>query len=208
MPYPRALVHPCLFVSEQKIKEEDGTTISLATMLAACDSAVTPFYHPDSAGDKVFFDDEASQHAEIVIKACGLDPRKATFADMESLNVHVECVPCRGKHRWGMGWRTALLHSLKDHYATDGEPITAKWNVITDTADLYKICVAEVAAFSWSDSAGVRTLGCRVPGCKTKFIAHDYQQHGMDWHKAAAHQDLSYASDLSMVCSYPAAVRF
>ena len=79
-----------------------------------------------------------------------------------------------------------LLHSLKDHYATDGEPITAKWDVITNTADLYKICVAEVAAFSWSDSAGVRMLGCRVPGCKTKFIANDYQQHGMDWHKAAA----------------------
>ena len=27
MPYPRALVHPCLFASEQKIKEEEDTTI-------------------------------------------------------------------------------------------------------------------------------------------------------------------------------------
>ncbi|KAI5886562.1 uncharacterized protein SCHCODRAFT_02693279 [Schizophyllum commune H4-8] len=59
MSYPRALLHTCLFASEQEI-EEDNTTISLATMLASCDSAVTPFYYPDSAGSKVHFDEEAS----------------------------------------------------------------------------------------------------------------------------------------------------
>ena len=107
MPYARALVHHCLFASEQEV-EEDDTTISLATMLTACASAVTPFYHPDSAGEKVFFDEEASRHAEILIRACGLDPRNATFADMESLNVRVECVPCSKKQRLGMGWRTAV----------------------------------------------------------------------------------------------------
>lgn len=116
MPYARALVHHCLFASEQEV-EKDDTTISLATMLTACASAVTPFYHPDSAGEKVFFDEEASRHAEILIRACGLDPRNATFADMESLNVRVECVPCSKKQRLGMGWRTAvrgLVFSCRD----------------------------------------------------------------------------------------------
>ncbi|KAI5886550.1 uncharacterized protein SCHCODRAFT_02517496 [Schizophyllum commune H4-8] len=205
MPYPRALVHHCLFASEQEDEEED-TTISLTTMLAACASSVTPFYHPDSAGDKVFFDEEASRHAEILIKACGLDPRKATFADMEALNVRVECVPCSKRQRLGMGWRTALLHSLKKHYATDGGPITAHWSVVRDTDDLERIYTAEDHAhrYRW----GVKILRCPVRGCKTQFVGNERESYGIDWHRAVAHKDLSCASNLSMVCGYPSAVRF
>ena len=86
-------------------EEEEATAITITSMLKVVEVSV-PLYQTT---DKVFFDAEASRHAEMLIRACGKDAKKTTFADMEELDLRLECVACDpGKHRQAMQWRSAV----------------------------------------------------------------------------------------------------
>ncbi|KAL1750545.1 hypothetical protein FB107DRAFT_279531 [Schizophyllum commune] len=183
MSYPRAAIHECLYAAESPPDQGD-TTISLTTMLAAKGCADKPFYHPSAAKKKkkrVTFDLEASQHAKILIKACGLNPKTATFADMESLN---------------------LLHSLKKHRVEDGEHLELHWEVVKDEWRLKRIEADEIRNPAWSRQQ------CPVDDCKTDIVCPNGQSDAFDWHNAVAHKDLSCATDISMVKDYPEPVNY
>ncbi|KAL1726506.1 hypothetical protein EV714DRAFT_287179 [Schizophyllum commune] len=167
-----------------------------------------PFYHPDAAPGKITFDAEASRHAEILVTACGLDPNKATFANMESLSIHVECLACKGKKRLAMGWRAALLHSLDKHGARlrNGEQISSRWSVVKNASDLKRIMAEELRPHWWQET---RTgLRCTLPNCNARTICPKGERDAFAWHSAVAHKNLSRASDTSMVSYYPAPVQF
>ncbi|KAI5886543.1 uncharacterized protein SCHCODRAFT_02517325 [Schizophyllum commune H4-8] len=168
-----------------------------------------PFYHPDAAPGRITFDAEASRHAEILITACGLDPKKATFADMESLSVHVECLACKGKKRLAMGWRAALLHSLNEHGARlrNGEQISSRWSVVKNANDLKRIMAEELRPPLWQKTTRIG-LRCTLPNCNAHMICLKGQRDAFDWHSAVAHKNLSRASDTSMVSHYLAPVQF
>ncbi|KAL1669792.1 hypothetical protein GGF50DRAFT_122824 [Schizophyllum commune] len=180
-------------------------------MLAAKGCADKPFYHPSAAAKKkkrVTSDLEASQHAKILIKACGLNPKTATFADMESLNVRVKCMSwsCRWRSKEVvMGWRAALLHSLKKHRVEDGEHLKLHWEVVKDESlewRLKRIEADEIRNPAWSRQQ------CPVDDCKTEIVCPHGQSDAFDWHNAVAHKNLSCATDISMVKDYPEPVNY
>ncbi|KAI5886546.1 uncharacterized protein SCHCODRAFT_02672714 [Schizophyllum commune H4-8] len=207
MPYPRAAIHECLYAPESPSDDGD-TTISLTTILASKGCADKPFYHPSAAKKKrVTFDLEASQHARILIEACGLDPKKATFANMESLNVHVKCMSwsCRGRKNFAMGWRAALLHSLKKHRVEDDRPLKSYWEVVKDEWELRRVEHQEVNKPSWGAWSQQH---CPISRCKTQIICPSGELDALEWHRAVAHKDLSRATDISMVKDYPEPVNY
>ncbi|KAI5889760.1 uncharacterized protein SCHCODRAFT_02635541 [Schizophyllum commune H4-8] len=199
MPYVRITVHQCFKDLPAGREDEDGeddTTITITSMLKAARTSA-PLYRTT---DKVFFDEEASRHAEVLIRACENDPNKTTFADMEALDARLECVACEpGKRRQAMQWRSALLHSIQHHYATDNSPISARWKVINDPDELQRIEAAEKPAIEKGQVVRQCRGGYRikVPACSNQEM----------WNKALREQSVAYAQDSSMA-NFPPFVRF
>ncbi|KAL1682644.1 hypothetical protein EV122DRAFT_203227 [Schizophyllum commune] len=197
MPYVRVVVHHCIrnLAASRDDEEEEATTITITSMLKVVEASV-PLYQTT---DKVFFDAEASQHAEMLIRACGKDAKKTTFADMEALDLRLECVACDpGKHRQAMQWRSALLHSIQHHYATDSNPISARWKVIGDPNELQRIKAAEHLAMEKGQVHRYYGRDCfKVPASRDQKM----------WHKALGEQKIAYAQDSSM-SNFPPFVRF
>ncbi|KAL1748602.1 hypothetical protein HDZ31DRAFT_29052 [Schizophyllum fasciatum] len=194
MPYPRIAVHHCLRICKAETEtDEADTAITISSMLRAMGFG-PPFYH---GGDQVTFDEEASEHAKVLVRACGKDPKTTTFADMEALDARLECVACKPKKmREAMRWRSALLHSLKLHYATEDEPISARWHVIEDTDELQRISDAEIKA-----EVKDKSIKCGAYGSILESDSEDA------WHVSLSKQDITYAVDSSMA-NFPAFVRF
>ncbi|KAL1718791.1 hypothetical protein EV715DRAFT_200334 [Schizophyllum commune] len=198
IPYVRIVIHHCFkeLAAPSEDEDEDDTAITITSMLKAARTSV-PLYRTT---DKVFFDEEASRHAEVLIKACGKDPKRATFADMEELDARLECAACElGKRRQAMQWRSALLHSIQHHYATDTDPISAQWKVINDSDELQRIKAAEQPAIE----KGQVTRQC-LGGHRIKLPASRNQEL---WRKALSEQSLADAQDTSMA-NFPPYVRF
>jgi hypothetical protein len=58
-------------------------------------------------------DDKASEVAECVIQACGMDPRNAHADDMDDLDARLECLACldpveENPNHYVFGWRSAV----------------------------------------------------------------------------------------------------
>lgn len=113
--YPRVLMHECLrthkALSEDTLEVNNADALGVSTVW----NQMSVWY--DGAGwnegDKVSFDTEASGFARVIVKACGKDPNKATFDEMNDMDARVECLTCSGKGRGNlkrlvMNWTTAV----------------------------------------------------------------------------------------------------
>lgn len=198
IPYPCLATHYCLHATERYDKEND-TVISIETLLYSL-GAPLPFYHHS---DKVVYDEEASRHAAL-LTAFWKDSKRFTFAHLESLNARFECLACEpGKHRQARRWRSALLHSLNMHCATDIEPMSAHWALIEDTDALERIYAAELKSIG-----NDQPVQCKhhTKGCTAKILgkAGEYSLH-----RVLAHGHVyAVGSGNVTIENYPAFVRF
>ena len=48
----------------------------------------------NEGNNRVTFDSEASGFAQVIVQACGKDPNKATFDEMNNIDARVECLRC------------------------------------------------------------------------------------------------------------------
>lgn len=121
--YPRILMHECLRVrsetedaDEEDTDEEDEKIEEFSQNIVDSVWAQMPFWFGtgwNEGNDEITFDDEASGFARVIVKACGQNPDKVTFDQMNEIDARVECLRCsnsggRNRKRLVMNWTTAV----------------------------------------------------------------------------------------------------
>ncbi|KAI5832226.1 hypothetical protein K523DRAFT_268056 [Schizophyllum commune Tattone D] len=201
MPFARIIRHHCQRVAKgsKKDDEEDKTDISFDALMRSKRSH-EPFYKTGT----VTLDALAGVHAELLIKACGKDPKTTTFAEMEAHDARFECrLPvCHARTdgtRTARRWRNAIIHSYDVHpenakHTSSGAHNSPKWAVIEDIDTLKRIGRVEIDYQSHK--------GCR-DGCTTKLVSDS----DMLFHMALVHGTSPYLPDRTMD-THPTFVRF
>jgi hypothetical protein len=101
--FPRVLGHRCLTMpSDFDVAGKYLTRLGLLH-----------WYCERWSCELIEIDDEASEVAETVIWACGMDPRHALAADMDDLDARLECLTCldpfeENPSHYVFGWRSAV----------------------------------------------------------------------------------------------------
>ena len=71
----------------------------------------------NEGNNHVTFDSEASGFARVIVQACGKDPDKAEFDEMNDIDARVERLRCskkdRNSKRLVMNWTTAVIIFLR-----------------------------------------------------------------------------------------------
>lgn len=114
VPYPHILLHKCMRMSSRRPHDYYE---------ARC------FDHIGAApwlqqGERLTFDTVASKAAEAMVIARGMDPKVATYIDMEAGEEYYVCPYCSNDEVYvAMTWRRAIYHTSSHHRQPDLEPL-------------------------------------------------------------------------------------
>ena len=115
--YPRVLMHECLRQrhdegDRSRDEEDKDGQKAVEPQVVSVWNKIQDGADWNEGKNQVTFDHDALRFARVIVKACGEDPDKVTFDQMNKIDARFECLRCsrkgRNRGRLVMNWTTAV----------------------------------------------------------------------------------------------------